>query len=191
MSYPARAEGLVNSTKAQCHRKPKDKVLYFWERWKTLRKLARSSYVSWPRKARYQKLVESTVSNPLERWLGVSLEKICYHLYWVPGTSYFNNSEFSLTWWLDQNALPLSGLVFKAGLADMPDCPRGNRGIEETAELTFCYGERDHPFWEHVGEVTARIDPKQVVLLDVDNVVDNFDPLWQVGNKECFSRSWP
>ncbi len=77
-----------------------------------------------------------------------------------------NNSEFSLTWRLARNALPLLGLNYKAGLADMPDCPRCGSGLEETAEHAYCC-ERVRPFWDHVGEWTARIEPKQLVLLDV------------------------
>ena len=32
------------------------------------------------------------------------------------------------------------------------------------------------PFWDHVGEWTARIEPKKLVLLDVGYVVDNVLP---------------
>ena len=43
----------------------------------------------------------------------------------------------------------------------MPDCPRCSSGLEETAEHAFYYCERVRPFWDHVGEWTARIEPKQ------------------------------
>ena len=33
------------------------------------------------------------------------------------------------------------------------------------------YCERVRPFWDHVGEWTARIEPKQLVLLDVGSSV--------------------
>ena len=40
------------------------------------------------------------------------------------------------------------------------------------AEHAFYYCERVRPFWDHVGEWTAHIKPKQLVLLDVvDNVL--------------------
>ena len=55
----------------------------------------------------------------------------------------------------------------------MPDCPRCGTGLEETAEHAFYYCERVRPFWDHVGEWTARIEPKQLVLLDVGYIVDN------------------
>ena len=58
----------------------------------------------------------------------------------------------------------------------MPDCPRCSSGLEETAEHAFYYCERVRPFWDHVGEWTARIEPKQLVLLDVGYVVDNVLP---------------
>ncbi len=62
-----------------------------------------------------------------------------------------NNSEFSLTWRLARNALPLAGLNYRVGQADMPDCARFGSGLEETAEHAFYYCERVRPFWDHVG----------------------------------------
>ena len=50
---------------------------------------------------------------------------------------------------------------------DKSDCPRCNSGIEETAEHAFYYCEPVRPFWDHVGEWTARIETKQLVLLDL------------------------
>ena len=97
-----------------------------------------------------------------------------------------NNSEFSLTWWLVRNALPLVALNYKAGLADMPDCALCGSGLEETAVHAFYYCERVRPFWDHVGEWTARIEPKQLVLLDVGYVVDNVLPPYQGEKRVVF-----
>ena len=105
---------------------------------------------------------------------------------WAPGLSFLNNSEFSLTWRLLRNALPLIGLNFRAGLADMPDCARCGSGLEETAEHAFYYCERVRPFWDPVGEWTARIEPKQLVLLDVGYVVDNVLPPFQGEKRVVF-----
>ena len=69
--------------------------------------------------------------------------------------------------------LLLLGLNFRGGLVDMPDCARCDSGLEEPAEHAFYYRDRVHPFWDHVGEWTARIEPKQFVLLDIYHVVDN------------------
>ena len=77
---------------------------------------------------------------------------------------------------LVRNALPLRDLNYKAGLANMPDCPRCSSGLEKTAKHAFYYCERVRPFWDHVGEWTARIEPKKLVLLDVGYVVDNVLP---------------
>ena len=55
----------------------------------------------------------------------------------------------------------------------MPDCARCASGLEETAEHAFYYCERVRPFCDHAGEWTARIEPKQLVLLDFGYVVDN------------------
>ena len=50
----------------------------------------------------------------------------------------------------------------------MPDCARSR--LEETAEHAFNYCDRVRPFWDHVGEWTACIEPKQLV----DNVLPPF-----------------
>ena len=51
-------------------------------------------------------------------------------------------------------------------------------GQEETALYALYSCKWVHPFGSHIGEWTARIDPKQLVLLDVGYVVDNVDPLY-------------
>ena len=61
----------------------------------------------------------------------------------------------------------------------MPDCPRCGSGLEEMAEHAFYFCERVRAFWDHVGEWTARIEPKQLVLLDIGYVVDNVLPPFQ------------
>ena len=68
----------------------------------------------------------------------------------------------------------------------MPDCARCGSGLEETAEPAFYYCERVRPFWDHVGEWTARIEPKQLVLLDVGYVVDNVLPPFQGEKRVVF-----
>ena len=144
-----------------------------------LHNLPGSSGLLRPQKELYRELVVGSVSDPLSEWCGWTAEEICSHWNWVPGSSFLNNSEFSLIWQLAWNALPLLGLNFRAGLADMPDCVRCGIGLEETAEHAFYYCERIRPFWDHVGEWTAHIEPKQLVLLDVGYIVDNVLPLFQ------------
>ena len=67
----------------------------------------------------------------------------------------------------------------------MPDCSRCSSGLEETAEHAY-YCEWVRPFWDHVGEWAARIEPKQLVLLDVGYVVDNVLPPFQGGKRVVF-----
>ena len=105
--------------------------------------------------------------------LGWSMEEARSHWNWIPRSGVLNNSEFSLTWGIARNALPPFGLNYKEGLADMPDCPHCSIGLVETAEHTFFYSEQVRSFWDHVGEWTARIESKQLVLLDVGYVVDS------------------
>ena len=119
-------------------------------------------------------LVVGSVSDPLMDRLGWSTEEIRSHWNCVPGSGFLNNSTFSLSWWLAQKALPLFGLNYKAGLADKPNCPHCGYGLEETAEHAFYYCEQVRPFWNPVGEWTARVEPKQLVLLDGHNVLPHF-----------------
>ena len=61
----------------------------------------------------------------------------------------------------------------------MPNCACCGSDLEETAKQAFYYCERVRPFWDHIGEWTAHIEPKQLLLLDVGYVVDNILPLFQ------------
>ena len=114
------------------------------------------------------------------------MNRVRSHWNWALGSGFLNNSEFSLTWQLAQNALPLFGRNYKAGLADMLDCSCCSNGLQETAENAFYYCERVRPFWDHVGEWTARIEPKQLVLLDVGYVGDNVLPQLQGEKRMVF-----
>ena len=177
---------LKSDPKAEDRRWPLGGALFFSECRKALRNLLGSSDLSRPRKELYRELVVSSASDPLSERRGWTAEEIRSHWNWAPGSSFLNNSEFSLTWRLVRNALPLLGLNYKAGLADMPDYPRCGSGLEETAEHAFYYCERVRPFWDHVGEWTARIEPKQLVLLDVGYVVDNVLPPFQGEKRVVF-----
>ena len=75
-----------------------------------------------------------SASDPLVDRMDWLMEEIFSHGNWAPGSGFLNNSEFSLTWRLARNALPLFGLNYKAGLEDLPDCPCCGCGLEETAE---------------------------------------------------------
>ena len=77
------------------------------------------------------------------------------------------------------NPLALFCLNYKVTLEDIPNCLHCGSGMDETAEHPFYNCERVPPFWNHVGEWTALIEPKQLMLLDVGYVVDNVLPLFQ------------
>ena len=68
----------------------------------------------------------------------------------------------------------------------MPNCPRCGSIVKETAEHAFYNRERASSFWDHVGEWTARIETKQLVLLDVGYVVNNVLPQFQVKKRVVF-----
>ena len=167
---------LKSDPKAYVDLQPLGETLFVRECRTALRNLLGSSDLSRPQKEQYRELVVGSASDPLSERRGWTTEEICSHWNWAPGSSFLNNSEFSLTWRLVRNVLPLVGLNYKAGLADMPNCACCGSGLEEHA---FYYCERVRPFWDHVGEWTARIEPKQLMLLDVGYVVDNVLPPYQ------------
>ena len=61
----------------------------------------------------------------------------------------------------------------------MPDSVCCDSVLEETAEHAFYYCKQICLFWDHVGEWMVRIEPKQLVLLDVGYIVDNVLPPFQ------------
>ena len=151
---------LVSDPGAKGRRKSKGAAPFTRECRKAFRILPLSSDLSRSRKELYRELVVSSASYPLVERLGWLVEEIRSQWNWAPGSDFLNNSEFSLIWRLIRNALPQADWAFKAGLTDMPDCHHCGCGQEETALHTFYYSERVNPFWSHVGEWTARIDPK-------------------------------
>ena len=148
---------LRSNPKTESHRRPSGEAPFFAECRTALRNLPGFSDLSWSRKELYQ----------------------------APGSGFLNNSGFSLTWWLAWNALPLAGWAFKAGLADMLDCTRCSSGLEETASHAY-YSNQVRLFWGHVGEWTAHIGPKQLVLLEFSYIVDNVDLPWKSDKRVVF-----
>ena len=176
----------ISDPKAEGRCRPLGETLFVHECRTALRNLLGSSDLSRPRKELYRELVVGSASDPLSERRGWTTEEIRSHWNWAPGSSFLNNSEFSLTWRLVRNALPLVGLNYKACLADMPDCARCGSGLEETVEHAFYYCERVRLFWDHISEWTARIEPKQLVLLDVGYIVDNVLPPFQGEKRVVF-----
>ena len=140
-----------------------------------LRKLPQSNDFSQLRRVLYRDLLAGSVSDPLEKRLGLSLEEIHSHWSWVPGTC--SLSTFLLIWWFAWNELLLSDVVFKASIAETPDCACSGSGFEKTVEHAFYYGGWLRPIWDNINKVSIRIDPKKLVQLDVAYVVNNVDSL--------------
>ena len=177
---------LKSDPKAEGRRKPKGEAPFVRECRAGVRNLFGSSDLSRPRKELYQKLVVGSASDPLRERYGWTAEEVHSLWNWAPGSGLLYNSEFLLTWRLARNALPLLGFNFRASLADMPGCAHCSSGLEETAEHAFYYCERVRLFWDHVGEWTARIEQKQLVLFDVGYVVDNVLPPFQGETRVVF-----
>ena len=127
---------LKSDPKAEGLRKPIGETAFIRECRAVLRNLPGSSDLSRPRKELYRELVVGSTPDPLSERHGWTEEEIRSHWNWAPGSCFLNHSKFSLTWRLARNLLPLLGLNYIAGLADMPDCARCGSGLEETAEHT-------------------------------------------------------
>ena len=177
---------LHSNLKAEGRRRPRDEAPFVRECHKSLRNLVWFSDLSRPRKEMYRELVAGSASDPLVERLGWSLGKIRSQWNWIPSSGFLKNSELSLTRRLGRNVLPLNDWVFRAGLADMPDCLCCGSSLEERVLHAAFYCEWVRSFWSHVWEWTARIDPKQLVLLDVGYVMDNVDPLYQGEKRVVF-----
>ena len=179
---------LRSNPEAEGPRKPRDEAPFVHEYHRAIQNLPLSSDLSRSRKELYRGLLVGSISDPLVKRLGWSLEEICSQWNWAPGSSFLNNSKFSLTWRLARNALALNDWAYRACLADMPDCPRCGSDQVETALHAFFYCERVRSFWSYIEESTARISPRQLVLFDVGYVMDNVGPLFQGEKLWCFSQ---
>ena len=127
----------MSDAKVEGRRKPRGVASFARECHQVFCNLLGSNYLSRSRKELYRELVVSSASDPLVDRLGWSMEEVRSHWDWAPCLSFLNNSEFSLTRQLAQNALPLFSLNYRAFLVDMPDCPRCGNGLEETAKHAF------------------------------------------------------
>ena len=88
-------------------------ALFVRECRKAIRNLLWCSDLSWPRKELYRELLVGSASDPLSERPSWTAEEIRSHWNWAPGSSFLNNSEFSLTWRLVRNALPILDLNYR------------------------------------------------------------------------------
>ena len=122
-----------------------------------------------------------SASDPLSERYGWTAGEIRSHWNWAPGSS-FLNSEFSLTWRLARNALPLRDLNYKAGLIALAAAVGWKKRLS-TPSTTASESAR---FGITSVKWTARIEPKKLVLLDVGYIVDNVLPPFQGEKRMVF-----
>ena len=177
---------LRSNPKAEGRRRPRNEVPFVSVCRRAIRNLPRSSDLSRSRKELYRGLVVGSTLYPQVKQLGWSVVEVCSQWNWAPGSGFLNNSEFSLTWRLARNALPLHDWAYRACIADMPDCPCCGSDLEEMVLHAFYYCEWFRPFWSDVEEWTARTSPGGLVLLDVGYFLDNVDPPFQGEKRMVF-----
>ena len=115
---------LNSDPKAKGWRTPLGEALFVRECRKALRNLLGSSDLPWPRKELYRELVAGSASDPLSEQHGWTAEEIRSHWNWAPGSSFLNNSEFSLTWRLSGMRYPFA--AWHARLPSLRQLPRRN-----------------------------------------------------------------
>ena len=89
---------LKSDPKTYVNLQPLGEALIVHECQTALRNLPGSSDLSRPRKELYQELVVGSTLDPLSEQHGWTAEEIHSHWNGAPGSSFLNNSEFSLTW---------------------------------------------------------------------------------------------
>ena len=157
-----------------------------------LRNLPGSSYFSRPRKELYRDISELyqdiselyrdiSASDPLREGHGWTAEEIRPHWNWAPGSSFLNNSEFSLTW-----RLALLGLNYRAGLGRHARLCSLRLWFKRNGWVHFILLRASSHVLDHVGEWTARIEPKHLLLHDVGYVLDNVLPPFQGEKRVVF-----
>ena len=104
------------NTKSEGRRKPKVDAPFSHESCKALWNLPGSSDLCRSRKGQYRELVVGSTLDPFVEQLSWSLLDVRSQWNLVPGSDFLNNSEYSLTWRLAWNALPLADWAFKAYL---------------------------------------------------------------------------
>lgn len=107
----------------------------------------------------------------------VAKDNLCGHLnlsaaelrsfwYLARAGDYLSKPEVLYTWGLVRYERSLNDVVFRWSLADVPDCPMCDIGIEERASKAFYHSPRVCRFWDYVSELTARIAPDEPVLIN-------------------------
>ena len=88
---------LKSDPKAEGQLKPLREALFVREYRVALRNLPEFSDLSRPRKELYRELVVGSTSDSLNEQRSWTAEEIRSHWNWAPGSSFLNNSKFSLT----------------------------------------------------------------------------------------------
>lgn len=103
----------------------------------------------------YRELVE----DPLCGWFGFSAAELCSFWSWAPMADSISNPEISLTLRLVWNGLSVNDVAVRWGLVNLSDCHQCDPGLEERPSHAVYHCPQVGPFWDYVGDLTARIAP--------------------------------
>lgn len=114
-------EGSLHCT-AEARRRPTRETTFLHEYQIALAKIPQTTKRK--RKILYHSLAKEAARDPLCQPLDLLEENLRSHWYLTPATELYTSSEFSLTWCLTRDALPVNGISFRVGVAEWPDCGR-------------------------------------------------------------------
>ena len=161
-------------------RMPRGECTFLRECRSAIRRFPRSLDLTKSRKALYRELVEGSAQDRFRERLGLTEVDSRSIWSWAPGTGYFTNAEFSLTWRVARNGLWLNDKSCMAWQRMFPNCTRCRTGEEETVVHAFYKCPKVRALWDYVNEVIARIVPDQLFQLDTSYVIDNLAPPWSL-----------
>lgn len=87
--------------------------------------------------------------------------------------NYINSLKFLVTYRLIQNGLSINGVVLRTGWADMTGYHRCDHTLVEINVHVIYHCTQVHIFCDYIDEMTARIDPEQLVSIHLAYVCDN------------------
>ena len=154
---------------------PIDEALFVREGRTALRNLSGYSDLSQPRKKLYRKIVVGSASDFLSERHGWTAEEVRSHWNWALGLGFLNNSQFSLTWRLARNTLPLLPFELQSWPGRHARLWLLRQWLRRNGRARLLLPQSSSPVLVSRWGVddSQPKQPKQLVLLDVDNVVDS------------------
>lgn len=109
--------------------------------------------------------------------------------FWVPEANYLSNLEFSLSWQLARNTLPVNNVKFKTDVVDRPDCHRCVREFWGDERVSLLPLSTDASVLGPCWQLTDRIDPEHLLPIDLAYVCGKESLPWYGGETTGVSHA--